>query len=237
MLYNGQNNTKDDRMTRQKLDLPSSDLDIVAFISKEAHDLKSPFNRILGFTKMVLKGMDGPLTDMQKDDLNIVYQNSTQAMGLMGNLVDMARLSRGEKSFTPSRLDVYRLVTVGVNNWKQNHPEKQIEFETNLPDGELVFSSDEALLRQAISNLISYVSEYVQSPATVSISATREPGQVVFTFESRGVKAPGASECDMTMWGYIAQRIIHLHGGEFLGGEGDENGAMVSIRLPLEAGE
>jgi signal transduction histidine kinase len=79
------------------------ELDLAAFISEEAHDLKSPFNRILGFTKMLMKGMSGPITDMQKDDLTTVYQNGSQAMTMMSNLVDMARLGRGEKSFSPGR--------------------------------------------------------------------------------------------------------------------------------------
>ncbi len=89
-------------MPKTAFALPT-DLDLVEFISKEAHDLKSPFNRILGFTKMLLKGMSGPLTDMQKDDLTVVYENSAQAMTAMSDLVDMARLSRGKKRFRPAR--------------------------------------------------------------------------------------------------------------------------------------
>ena len=132
-------------------------LDLAAFISEEAHDLKSPFNRILGFTKMLMKGMSGPITDMQKDDLTTVYQNSSQAMTMMSNLVDMARLSRGEKSFAPSESEVNRLLNQVVAYWKQNKADKQVEFEINTFAPEIPISVEEPLMRQGILNLDLYL--------------------------------------------------------------------------------
>ena len=102
-----------------QFDFPE-DLDLAAFISEEAHDLKSPFNRILGFTKMMLKGMSGPITDMQKDDLTVVYENSVQAMAAMSNLVDMSRLSRGEKAFSAVEANLGNLLAQTAAYWKQN---------------------------------------------------------------------------------------------------------------------
>ena len=54
-------------------------------ISTWAHDLRSPFNHMLGFTKIVLNGQSGPLSDLQKEDLKTVYHSSLRAMALVNN--------------------------------------------------------------------------------------------------------------------------------------------------------
>ena len=43
-------------MTKSQIEFPTK-VDLEEKISVWAHDLRSPFNHILGFTKMVLKGM------------------------------------------------------------------------------------------------------------------------------------------------------------------------------------
>ena len=207
-------------------------LDLAAFISEEAHDLKSPFNRILGFTKMLMKGMSGPITDMQKDDLTTVYQNSNQAMTMMSNLVDMARLSRGEKSFAPSESEANRLLNQVVAYWKQNKADKQVEFEINTFAPEILFSVDEPLLRQGILNLALYLAEYTQLPAQITIKVEQDPEGLLFSLESRGAKNPIPVEIDLTMTAYIGQAIVKLHGGAFRATRGDEESGLIQFVLP-----
>jgi signal transduction histidine kinase len=218
-------------MTKEKLDLPTQ-LDVTEFISKEAHDLKSPFNRILGFTKIVLKGMDGPLTDMQKEDLTIAYENSSQAMTLMSNLVDMARLSRGEKVVTPTECELKALLAQVAAYWKQNKAVKDVELELVTPEQEVKIQADEALLRQGILNWIVYIVEYAQPPARITVTLEERENEALFAIQSQGKKKGATSEIDMTMSAYIGQAIINLHKGSILLAEGDEEGAQVRFSLP-----
>ena len=200
-------------MPKEKLDLPAQ-LDMGEFISKEAHDLKSPFNRILGFTKIILKGMDGPLTDMQKDDLTIVYQNSTHAMALMSNLVDMARLGRGEKAHNMVESDLARLAGGIIGNWKQNHPEKETNIELNLPAEILPITADEPLMKQCLNCWFSYLVEYSEAPVNIQVNISEEAGKYQVEMIGNGKKNIAAAACDMTMWAYIGRSVIQLHGGE-----------------------
>jgi signal transduction histidine kinase len=218
-------------MTKTTFDIPDQ-FDIVEFISKEAHDLKSPFNRILGFTKMLLKGMSGPLTDMQKDDLTVVYENSVQAMAAMSNLVDMSRLSRGEKAFSAVEANLGNLLAQTAAYWKQNKAVKDVELVTNIPEAELKVRADESLLKQCLLNWIQYVVEYTQAPAIVTLTLESRATDALITIQSRGKHNPAAAEMLLTMSAYIGQSILKLHEGRILLAEGDDEGAVIQVSLP-----
>jgi len=217
-------------MAREKLELPEQ-IDIVEFISKEAHDLRSPFNRILGFSKMLLKGMSGPLTEVQKEDLGIVFSNSTHALNLINNLIDMARLSRGEKPFEPEDCVVKVMVSQATERWTPYNPEKQAEIEFNNIQPDLTIKVDKTLFRTALENCLAYLADYSESPVKVVIGTKEIDQQVEFTLEGQGKKSISASECDMTMWAYNARMIIELHGGQ-ISAEGDDQGASFRFILP-----
>jgi signal transduction histidine kinase len=208
------------------------ELDLASFISEEAHDLKSPFNRILGFTKMMLKGMSGPITDMQREDLTTIFQNSSQAMTMMSNLVDMARLSRGEKSFAPVESEANRLLSQVVAYWGQNKTDKEVEFEIVAYAPEAPLTADEPLLRQCILNLCLYLAEYTQLPCKISLGVEEEIDGLLFSLRSKGQKNPIPVEIDLTMSAFIGQSIIKLHGGQFRKTEGDDEGGLIEFVLP-----
>lgn len=218
-------------MTKTPFDIPDQ-FDIVEFISKEAHDLKSPFNRILGFTKMLLKGMSGPLTDMQKDDLTVIYENSAQAMSAMSNLVDMSRLSRGEKAFSAVEASLGNLLAQTVAYWKQNKAVKEVELVTNIPETEMKIRADESLLKQCLLNWIQYVVEYTQSPAQVTLRLESRASDALITIQSQGKRNIAAAEMLLTMSAYIGQAILKLHEGRILLAEGDDEGAVIQVSLP-----
>lgn len=218
-------------MTKTTFDIPDQ-FDIVEFISKEAHDLKSPFNRILGFTKMLLKGMSGPLTDMQKDDLTVVYENSAQAMAAMSNLVDMSRLSRGEKAFSAVETNLGNLLAQTVAYWKQNKAVKEVELITDIPEFETKVRADEALLKQCLLNWILYLVEYTKPPAQVRLTLESRASDALVTIQSEGKRNVAAAEMFLTMSAYIGQAILKLHGGRVLLAEGDDEGAIIQLSLP-----
>jgi signal transduction histidine kinase len=213
-----------------KLQLPT-EIDLVEFISVEAHDLKSPFNRALGFIKLVLKGMDGPISDQAKEDLTVAFQNSLYAMVLMSSLVEVARLSRGERELTLTECQVDSLLQQVTTEWKRQCPkEKSVEVNFSAPASAI--KADEGLIRQSFSNWISYVVEFIEEDATVQIRAEDEEGSCLFTIRSTGKKIQSPPKCDLTLYGYIAQNILTLHRGSLLCAEEDEQGALVQFSLP-----
>ena len=111
-----------------ELHIPT-EIDLAAFISKEAHDLKSPFNRALGFLKLVLDGFSGPIPEQVGKDLTIAYQNTLYSLMMLDALVDVARLGRGESDLTLDAHSVNFILQKTISEWKRKyHKENPVEI-------------------------------------------------------------------------------------------------------------
>ncbi len=215
----------------KELQIPT-EIDLAAFISKEAHDLKSPFNRALGFLKLVLKGMDGPISEQANEDLTIAYQNAQYTLTMMSALVDIARLGRGERSLTPASHSVEYILQQAISEWQRKyHKENPVEIIFSTPAVQIL--ADEIMIRQCFSNWISFVNEFVQEAVIVNIQVEEQPETCLFTVRSSGKKLQPPPECDLTMYGFVAKGILDLHHGELIHLEEDEQGAFVQFSLPM----
>jgi GAF domain-containing protein len=65
------------------------------FLANMSYELRTPLTNVIGFSRLMLKGIDGPLTELQRNDLEIVYQNSQHLMGLVNDLLDVSRIEAG----------------------------------------------------------------------------------------------------------------------------------------------
>ena len=216
-------------MTRQ-LQIPE-EIDLTAFISKEAHDLKSPFNRALGFLKLVLKGMDGPISEQAREDLNVVYLNAQYTLTMIGALVDMSRLMRSERepAFAPAPVDY--LIQQAVTEWKRKyHKENPVEVTFTAP--EVQVEVDEILFRQGLLYWMRYINEFAQGETRLEIAVDDRFPQVIFTLQSSGAKHSAPPECDLTLYGFTARQITELHRGEILALEETDDGARVQFSIP-----
>jgi signal transduction histidine kinase len=218
-------------MAKLNFDFPP-EFDLAQFVSVEAHDLRSPFNHVIGFSKLVLNGQDGPLTDVQKEDLTTVYQSGMRALTLMNNLIDMARLSRREKTASLAPVDTAKVLDQAIALWKKFNPGRRIEVETDYRAAAPGVQADEAHLKQAVFSFMAYAAAYTEDPAKITVRAEVEPGWQVITVTSAGKRPPFPSALDLSMHGFIGRGMIELNGGLIRSGEDSADGAAICFALP-----
>jgi signal transduction histidine kinase len=219
-------------VTTKPLTLPTK-IDMDRFISVHAHDMRTPFNHITGFSKMLLNTLsDAPLNEMQKEDLGTVYRSGMRALAIINGLVDMSRLGRSEKDFSPTYIETQSLMDRGLAQWKKFHPGTETEtLVRNLVTSASMYA-DEQMLQQVIAGFISYVALFCESKATVNVTVEEEGKQFLFTFASSGLKARMPSELDLEMLGYTYRAFVELNGGEIKRAEENDNGAVIQFTLP-----
>ncbi|HRV90679.1 MAG TPA: HAMP domain-containing sensor histidine kinase [Anaerolineae bacterium] len=64
-----------------------------------SHDLRGPLNSILGFSELLLDGVEGPLTDLQTEDISAIRQSAKHLMWLINTVVDLSKLAADELKF------------------------------------------------------------------------------------------------------------------------------------------
>jgi signal transduction histidine kinase len=218
-------------MTKTQIEFPAQ-VDLEERISVWAHDLRSPFNHVLGFTKMILNGQSGPLTDMQKEDLSIAYRSALRAMSQVNNLIEIARLQRGEKEVnrTPQELSVFLDQTIA--GWQKNNPGVEMPIAL-LPTAEsITVPLDKVQTGWIVNGFLSYLAAYSDGTGSLTVEISEEPDGVVFTLRQMGITKTGFDKMTMEMAAQICRAYIELQGGEIRQSELDETEATVQFSLP-----
>ena len=219
-------------MTSTPLELPTQ-LDPVAFISAEAHDLRSPFNQIIGFSRIMMNGISATYTaEMQKEDAGAIYRSGQRALLLMNGLIDIARLTRHEKEAAPAELEIQPLLDQIRAQWRKLNPTSPLQIDFQITASSACLSADEILLRQILLGFILYVSHYVAAEGKVTIVIEEEPGWVLLKVASAGKKALPLSQLDLQMQGYVGRALVELQHGEIRLAEETDAGAVIQFALP-----
>ena len=200
------------------------------FISEAAHDLKSPMNAITGFTKVVIKGIDGPVNETQVTDLNTAFQAGQRMLALLNNLVDMARLNNGDIIIEMNIGDLAQVISEACARWKTQNPAKELQTEIKIDTPGMLF--DAARIRQAITGLLTYAGNHVADSGKLTLRARDDEKMFNVQIESAGEKPRDKFEMDLTMLAFICRGLIERHGGQLELGEDTGAGIALNFSLP-----
>jgi K+-sensing histidine kinase KdpD len=219
-------------MTNAPLDLPRQ-LDLEELIAREAHDLRSPYNLIIGFSKM-LQNEPGPNypPELQHADAEAIYRAGQRALLLTNSLIDIARLNRHEKEASPEEVGIKSLVEQSLAFWKKFNLTSTLQTEYQINATATLFRADEALVRQTLCSFIMVVAQHVDPQATVTLTVAEEPGWLVFTVAGVGARAQPFSQLDLHMQGYLGRALVELQQGELRTAEETADGAVIAFALP-----
>ncbi len=131
------------------------------FLANMSHELRTPLNSIIGFSRVILKGIDGPVTDQQTQDLNAIYNSGQHLLGLINDVLDLSRIEAGKMDLAIEEdvnlAEIIRNVmstTVGLVKDKPIELKQRVE-----PDLPLV-NIDPMKIRQVLINLLSNAAKF-----------------------------------------------------------------------------
>jgi len=218
-------------MTKSQIEFPTK-VDLEEKISEWAHDLRSPFNHVLGFTKMVLNGQSGPLTDLQKEDLTTAYRSALRAMSQVNNLIEIARLQRGEKDVSRAPLELQTFLDQTIAQWQKNNLGVEMPIATLLMVQSPTIELDKQQTGWILNGFFSYLTAYSDGTGSLALEISEEINMLVFTLRQTGIAKRGFDEMTMEMSAHICRAYVELQGGEIRQGELNETEAMVQFTLP-----
>lgn len=218
-------------MTKSQIEFPTH-VDLEEKISEWAHDLRSPFNHVLGFTKMVLKGMSGPLTDQQTEDLTTAYHSALRAMSQVNNLIEIARLQRGEKNVNRAKLELPAFLDQTIAQWQKNNPTIEMPIATILTVASPTVELDKQQTNWILSGFFSYLAAYADGTGSLTLEISEDANTLIFKLHHIGITKKGFDKMALEMFAQISKAYIELQKGEILQSELDESEAIVQFTLP-----
>lgn len=146
------------------------------FLANMSHELRTPLNSIIGFSRVILKGIDGPVTDMQQQDLTAIYNSGQHLLGLINDILDLARIEAGKMELNFEEVPLIDMATSVMSTAKGLVKEKPIQLVQRIPQDIPTVRGDTMRVRQVLLNLISNASKFTeQGSITVEASVQRGP--------------------------------------------------------------
>ena len=163
-----------------------------------SHDLRSPFNSLLGFSEILTGEYDSLTDDEIREYLNVIYEASQNLYGMTNNLLQYSRFQMGRIEFRAEKLDVEKVINNSIKLLKGNIVKKEINIFKDVEPG-IYINADEDMLNSIIQNLLSNAIKFTDKGGDVSLSAKKivnsdGKDEIEFTVEDKGT---GISEVNM----------------------------------------
>ena len=147
-----------------------SEPDDVDYLMALRHEFRTPLNAVLGFSDVLLSGIDGEVNDSQREDLEIIRASGIRLRILLDSALDLSLLVDAEFRLDADRVDVRELLARVAVEAGQLWSNKRTAGCT-LPEGSCVTTVDEARLRRSILVLADFLAT-VHRDAEISLSLT-----------------------------------------------------------------
>ncbi len=140
------------------------------FFSIIAHDLKSPFNAILGLSDVLKSEFEA----LSKEDMKGIVQNlhlaSSRSVDLLDNLLNWARTQKGNIPFHPDYFDLSLLIEENISIFAPTAENKEVDLINLIRDDTKVFA-DRDMINTVIRNLISNAIKFSWHGGRIAVSS------------------------------------------------------------------
>ncbi len=220
------------------------------FLANMSHELRTPLNSIIGFSKLILKGIDGPLTENQNTDLEAILNSGTHLLGLINDILDLSKIESGKMELNKEEFEMSHLLEQVLATGEGLVRDKPVHIVANTdPDMPLVYG-DKMRLKQVMLNLVSNAVKFTQQGViTINTKAGDRELYVAVTDTGMGMpqekidsafeqfrqldsgtaRQQGGSGLGLT----ISKRFVEMHGGRIWVSSTEGVGSTFHFTIPL----
>jgi PAS domain S-box-containing protein len=216
------------------------------FLAMLGHELRNPLAPIL--TALQLLKLRGDTTGER--ERAIIERQVHHLVGLVDDLLDVSRITRGRIELRRERLELADVVARAVEMSSPLFEQQRHVLDVDVPRG-LIIDGDAGRLAQVVANLLTNAAKYTESGGRVRVRASADGGDVVLTVRDTGVgidpemlprvfdlfvqegQALARSQGGLGLGLAIVRGLVELHGGRVTAAsEGRHRGAEFVVRLP-----
>ena len=163
-----------DERTQQLSEMNLSLEDIISkkdrFLSIISHDLRGPFNSLLGFSNMLKNEFETLDKPTQKDFIDTIHQGIERTYKLLEDLLEWSYSQSGTISYKPERTNLSEMTKELVDVLNFLIEQKNIKLINNVPESVFV-NADKNMLSTIIRNLVSNAIKFTPKQGTIMLGA------------------------------------------------------------------
>ena len=219
------------------------------FLANMSHELRTPLNSIIGYTKLMLDGLEGDINEEQQKDLQTVYNNSKHLLELINDLLDLSRIEAGKTVLTYEVFTISDFLAEVIPAVQPLAREKGLALTYSVaPDIDSLYA-DRAKTRQVLINILGNAikftdegsvkldvaesdSDFIFSVADTGTGMKREDLEVIFdSFQQVGpAQIAGYEGTGLGL--AISRQFIEMQGGKIWAESELGKGSTFTFTLP-----
>lgn len=173
------------------------------FFSIIAHDLKNPFNAMIGITDLLLEEYENFDDVSKKDLINDLNFVSTNTAKLLNNLLEWSRAQTGRIELKPEIIDLNKIVNDNISLLKSQADNKGISLISEINNNKIF--CDENMITTVIRNLISNAIKFTNNKGEVKVVAKNTQSFTEVCISDNGV---GIDEFSLKKLFKISEQVI-----------------------------
>ncbi|MDX2232347.1 MAG: PAS domain S-box protein [Leptolyngbyaceae cyanobacterium bins.349] len=222
------------------------------FLAVLSHELRSPLNPILGWSKLLQGGKLDETKTAQA--LATIERNAKLQSELIEDLLDVSRILQGKLSLNASEVNLASIITSAIETVRLAAAAKSIQVQTNLAPTISSAWGDATRLQQVVWNLLSNAVKFTPVGGQIAVRLVQrdQQAQITVSDNGKGIAAEflpyvfdyfrQADSTTTRKFGglglglAIVRHLVELHGGTVqVESPGEGQGATFTVRLPLLA--
>jgi signal transduction histidine kinase len=221
-----------------------------------AHDLKAPFNPLLGMSELLYRQADTASREEIKETGQCIHRSARGVYNLLDNLLQWAQMQQGRMEYRPVEFELKKVAEQTINLLAENAAGKEINLQSTVAEEAMVYA-DEYMLDTIIRNLTSNALKFTSKGGQVTISAepndsspgfaevsvsdtgvgiSKEDLDKLFKLEVHYTTEGTAKEKGTGLGLIICQEMIELNGGQVWVESELGQGTSVRFTVPLANG-
>lgn len=194
------------------------------FFSLIAHDLRSPFTAILGYSEYMSSYYENLTREEIHDFSNNMYKASKSVFKLLEDLLKWTRIQSGKITLDKEIFSIVPTLDRAVEMFKASAEKKDIRLIYNSSDFEILVNADEEMISSVFRNLISNAIKFTEPKGFVKINLALENRYVIVSFIDNGL---GIDKVTLSKLFKVGERVTRY-------GTNDEEGSGLGLILSKE---
>ena len=130
------------------------------FLANMSHELRTPLNSIIGFSRVIMKGIDGPINETQLQDLTAINSSGQHLLGLITDILDLSRIEAGKMELNFDHVDLPEIIKGVMSTTLGLLKDKSVQLIPQIAVDLPLIHADAIRVRQVLLNLMSNAAKF-----------------------------------------------------------------------------